>query len=431
MSELDRSAVDENIPAAHTGNLATLAGYIDAVPPALSALDHVQATPETVLRRALWLHAEYDLTASDLVVLGDHDLTSLAILLVCPRARVTVVDVDDRVLEYIDSCGAGVVTTLHADLRVGLPPAVRGTAEVVFSDPPYSPAGMALFAARGIACLAEPTRGRLLLAYGYSRRHPTLGAKVQRELAGLGLVFEAILPGFHTYTGAPSLGSAADLYVCRPTIAAPAVRATSGIYTRGPSATESTPTPQRLVDPLREIASGEHALPVAHHDGNWAKPITAGNSGTALAIDLDGDPGPWLVRVLLACNAERVAMLLPNDHPDLADERAQAALHGLLRDKYHLRLLRSTPDNTHAVVLAEAVPAEEANPVAHAVLRRAHGKVANTWREAMVAASGGELTKNTARDRIRAHDLAIGDHRLIDLPRHHLAELVPLLRTHA
>ncbi|PXY21435.1 putative methyltransferase [Prauserella muralis] len=392
------------------GLLDTVAAHIRDVPPALAALDHVQATPETVLRRARWLDEQYDLRTTRLLFLGDHDLTSLAVRLLRPEARLTVVDVDDRVLEYLDRHSGRTIRTVHTDLRFGLPLAVAGSADVVFSDPPYTPEGMALFASRGIECLADPPQGRLLLAYGYSRRHPALGQQAQRALGALGLTFEAILPGFHRYLGAQAIGSAADLYVCQPTARArkkgrsKGAGKGTGIYTHGPQSVEARETPPVLRTALTELA-GEGGLRVETRGPDWNAPITAEDA--AIALDLSADPGPWLVRALLATNAPRVAVLLPNSHPDLASARAQQELTGLLAPKYRLQLLRSTPDNHHAVVIAEAVPPDPAT-AARAVWSRAHGRLANVWPDA-------------------PPDVA--DLRLIDLPRHRLAEARDALAT--
>jgi hypothetical protein len=364
--------------------LATLRKYVEAVPPAMAALDHVQATPETVLRRALWLDAQYDLGTARLLFLGDHDLTSLAVRALRPDADLTVVDLDDRVLEYLDTVSGRSITTLHADLRIGLPAAVPGSMDLVFSDPPYTPEGMGLFASRGIQALREPTKGRILLAYGYSPRHPALGAQVQRELATQGLTFEAILPDFNRFTGAQAIGSAADLYVCQPTAKAKKSRGGKGkIYTHGPQSVESGGTKPALLERLREVA-GDTGDTVEMRTADWSVPTSAGKT---VAIDLSADPGPWLLRVLLATNAERLAVLVPNAHADLGNAESQQSLTRLVSGKYTLRFLRSTPDNKHAIVTADAVeaPAE--------LLTKAHA---------------------------RRED----GHRLIDLPRHRLAEVL-------
>ncbi|SFP33078.1 Protein of unknown function DUF43 [Amycolatopsis arida] len=409
------------VPPAPPPDPDTVAGWIAAAPPPLPALDHVPATPETVVRRARWLDERYDLRNTRLVFLGDHDLTSLAVRALRPEARLTVVDVDDRVLEYVDRRTDRSVRTVHADLRIGLPPAIAGGADLVFSDPPYTPEGMGLFAARGVECLAEPARGHLLLAYGYSPRHPALGAKVQRALAELGLVFAAILPGFHRYTGAQAIGGAADLYVCQPTGRPGRGRGKgrskdrskddAGIYTHGPQSVEAAASPAGLMDAVTELADGRE---VVRRRADWSAPVAA----PAVALDLGTDPGPWLLRALLAVNADRLAVLVPNRHPDLADAAAQAELRRLVAPKYRLRLLRSTPDGTHAVVLAEAAPAGALS----SVWTRAHGKLGNTLREALAAT--GALTRNAARQRATELVPDVADLRLLDLPRHRIAELL-------
>ncbi|GAA4546063.1 bis-aminopropyl spermidine synthase family protein [Amycolatopsis samaneae] len=389
---------DDPLDPAHADLLATLTGYVERVPPPLAALDHVQATPETVLRRALWLNARYDLSSARLLFLGDHDLTSLAVRAVCPAAELTVVDLDERVLSYVDELSERTVRTVHADLRVGLPPAVSGRADLVFSDPPYTADGMGLFAARGVQALREPSEGRLLFAYGYSPRHPALGAQVQRSLATLGLTFEAILPDFNRYFGAQAIGSAADLYVCQPTAKAKKNRGGKGksaIYTHGPQSVEAAGTKPALLEALRETATAG-GLSLESRPVDWS---ASGPEGDAVAMDLSADPGPWLLRTLLGTNAQRLALLVPNAHPDLGDAASQAALTSLTAAKYRLRFLRSTPDNKHAIVVADAVEHPDE------ILTRAHARLANVSLD--------------VPDDLR-------DLRLVDVPRHRLAALLGL-----
>ncbi|NUT47834.1 MAG: bis-aminopropyl spermidine synthase family protein, partial [Saccharothrix sp.] len=262
----------------HTAQLRSVLADLADVPPPLAALDHVQATPETALKRALWLDATYDLAGRTLLCLGDHDLTSLAVCAVNPDVDVVVVDVDDRLLEHVATRAAArgwSVRTLHADFRFGLPPAVLESADLVFSDPPYTPEGMALFAGRAIECLADPGRGRVLLAYGFSDRTPALGLKVQQELHRLGLVFEAILPAFHRFDGAQAIGSAADLYVCRPTSRrSAAAGAKTAIYTHGPQSVEATGPGSTALAALVDLAPRpESSPPPKPRAPGWAEPI--------------------------------------------------------------------------------------------------------------------------------------------------------------
>ncbi|ONI83661.1 putative methyltransferase [Saccharothrix sp. ALI-22-I] len=421
----------------HTAHLRSILADIADVPPPLSALDHVQATAETALKRALWLNTTYDLAGRTLLCLGDHDLTSLAVCAVNPDVEVVVVDVDDRLLEYISVRAeerGWPVRTVHADFRFGLPPALLESADLVFSDPPYTPEGIALFAGRAIECLADMGRGRVLLAYGFSDRTPALGLKVQQELQRLGLVFEAILPAFHRFDGAQAIGSAADLYVCRPTSrrsVSPAAAAKTAIYTHGPQSVEASGPGSTALAALVDLAPRpESSPPPKPRAPGWADPI--GKGAASLAVDLSGDPGPWLLRTLLACSPGRMAALVPNNHPDVASGAGQQGLRSLVDTRFALRFLRSTPDGKHCVVVADQVLAgtlDVGGLAVREVLMRAHGKLGNVWREALVTATHGALTKREARERIGDHDDL--ELRLIDLPRHRIAALLPLIRASA
>ena len=406
--------------------LERIRSFVETGPSPTSALDHVTATPDTALRRAEWLRDNYDLRHARLLCLGDHDLTSLAVSLVEPSVSVTVLDIDERILAHIDAAAAEHhlgVRTMLCDVRFGLPPLVESWADLVFTDPPYTPEGIGLFATRAAECVAD-TSSRVLIAYGFSNRSPALGHKVQQELLRLGLVFEAILPDFHRYIGAQAIGSASDLYVCQPTTHTRklAMRETAGIYTHGPQSVESAEkeVTGEFAQRLAEIAEA----PVAPlRQPGWNRPL---HDRGVPVFDLRADPGPWLLRMLLACNAQRAAFLVANRHPDTTSEQAQRALTELVSSKYTLRFHRSSPDSQHGVVVATAAADLSAT---HRLLHRAHGKVGNTWREAVISAAaetGATLTKRQAAERIAASAPYAGDLdlRLIDLPRHRLTALI-------
>lgn len=397
--------------------------YLTGVPKPRRALDHVQADLDTMLRRARWLDETYHLPGARLLCVGDHDLTALAACTLRPELSATVVDLDEDLLAFIDATARerGLdIRCLHADLRFGMP---EVEADLVFTDPPYTPEGMRLFLARGVSSLGA--EGRVVVAYGYSGRNPALGLKVQQEVLRLGLVFEAVLPGFNRYLGAQAVGSASDLYVLQPTgksakLAEAAVRGgETGIYTHGPQSIESTgPDPEAIAAVLRLTRGDDTVQPTLLKPG-WSSPVKA--SGP-VAFDLTADPGPWLARTLLAGPPARVGALVGNNHSDITDQRGQMALRELVGAKYRLTFHRSTPDGKHAVVIADPVPAQG---VAAALLERVHGKLGNVWREALIRESG-TLTKREARDRIAelAPDEADLGARLIDLPRHKIAAIL-------
>jgi N4-bis(aminopropyl)spermidine synthase len=146
---------------------AEVTRLIDGAPWPRDDLDHVVATPETLLRRARWLADITPHTGLRLLCVGDHDLTSLAACLVCPRVRAVVADVDEGLLAYIGEQARRLklpVRTFYADLRFALPPDLHGWADVAFTDPPYTPEGVALFAERGLEGLANREFGAVAVA---------------------------------------------------------------------------------------------------------------------------------------------------------------------------------------------------------------------------------------------------------------------------
>ncbi|NUT11447.1 MAG: bis-aminopropyl spermidine synthase family protein [Nonomuraea sp.] len=404
--------------------LERLTELVAGAPRARHVLDHVSATPETALRRALLLGARFWLPGSRLLCVGDHDLTSLAVKLVHPEAEVTVVDVDERILAYIDDQDLG-VRTRWADLRLGLPASAREH-DLAFTDPPYTPEGIGLFAARALEGVRAD--GRVLVAYGASERTPMLAFKVQQALSELNLVYEAIYPDFNRYFGAEAIGSAADLYVLRPTtktrpaVAARLNRQATAIYTQGPQSVESAPSSVPVPDlgdfaPDLLVGDWPKELPQPRvRLSTWlAKPYAAAVERVAVALP----PGleAALPRVLLATRAAHVRVW-GQDLPALPD--VLSALYDGHRSGATLDAVR------------RPYPEEEAAATLRRILDNGHAKLTNTWREALIAAArtqGTTLTKNEARALIRQAAPWAEDLTPLEAPLHRLTTLPEAVST--
>jgi branched-chain polyamine synthase A-like protein len=463
-AQLRASAIPDPLAgplAGRAGLVRDVARWIEAAPPPARGLDHVPATPETVVRRALWLAGTFDLAGANVLFLGDHDLSSLAVLAISPEANVAVADVDERVLGYVGELARGrgrQARCRYADLRFGLPAELDGWADLVFTDPPYTADGTGLFLARGLQSLRHREHGRIVLAYGYSDRHPSLGRQVQDSIQRLGVAFEAILPRFNRYTGAQAVGSASDLYVCRPTsrtwkvLPAAQDALVTGIYTHGQQAAEAVPPAlgPAAAAALASAAAGEDEMPISawvtsgQPPAGWtgakvrletlfARGLPGRLSAGAAVADLAADPGPWLLRALLAANTRRLAIAVAPDHPDVATRPAQADLQQLVRHKFTLSFPPPAADAGHAIVVAtQDAAGDEAARLTRYVLSRAHGKIGNTWREGLIRATGEPgsqpMTKNQARALIAAAappDCL--DTTLMSLPRHQIASLLEVL----
>ncbi|HEX4814350.1 MAG TPA: bis-aminopropyl spermidine synthase family protein [Nonomuraea sp.] len=408
--------------------LERLTGLVAGAPRARHVLDHVSATPETALRRALLLGARFWLRGTRLLCVGDHDLTSVAVKLVHPETDVTVVDVDERILAYLDDQDLG-IRTRWADLRLGLPASARGH-DLAFTDPPYTPEGIGLFAARAVEGLTD--EGRVLLAYGASERTPMLALKVQQALSELNLTYEAIYPDFNRYFGAEAIGSAADLYILRPTTKTrPAVtsrlsRLTTAIYTQGPQSVESARTgdpsttlPALPPDVEPDLLVGDwpkHLRQPRVKLSTWlAKPYVATAESVAIAVP----PGleSALPRLLLATRAAHVRVVGAG-LPPLPD--VLTAVYKLSAEAGSLDAVRLPPPHGDAPALLRKL------------LDNGHAKLANTWREGLITVArdqGSTLTKNEARALIRDAAPWSDDLTLLEAPLHRLAALPDAVST--
>ncbi|WP_326821515.1 bis-aminopropyl spermidine synthase family protein [Streptosporangium sp. NBC_01756] len=414
----------------HPGLLARMEELVAKAPRGCQALDHVAATADTVVRRALLLDARFWLDGARLLCVGDHDLTSLATAMLHPGVEVTVVDIDERILAYIDEEAdrSGLnVRTRWADLRLGLPAAAQSWADLAVTDPPYTPEGIGLFTARAAEGLRDRERGRILLAYGASERTPALALKVQHTLSQLNLVNEAIYPDFNRYHGAEAIGSAADLYILRPTTKTwPAVAARvdgfgAAIYTHGPQSVESaapaSPTAaaagQSTDTDAPDVLVGEWPkdllakTPRARLTTWLAKPYASDPARVAIAVPAGLEAA--LPRLLLATRAQHVHVTLAGSPQDLPT--------GPLSAVYGLTTRGAT---IHAVRLP--LPSTDSGRILRRILDTAHSKLANTWREALIRARG-DLTKKQARALITGVAPWADDVTVLELPAHRLEQL--------
>ena len=422
-------------------------------------LDHVSATPLTCPKRALFLARNYELGGASILLLGDHDLTSLALARTVPGVAITVVDSDERVLDYINTVAAQhdwTIRTLFADLRIALPRSVEASCDLAFTDPPYTPEGIRLFLARGLESLKPTSSARLLFCYGFSERHPGLGLKVQSVLHDLHLVTEAILPHFNRYRGAEAVASSAALYICRPTRrslpAAQALKVDLRIYTQGKSAEETTmmALPQGAVDTVKRFLAAQTPARVLLVGDGWPTDLASTVETVSLrgylstlsthrqgarspytgvaAVNLFPYYHAYLVRVLLLSAAKQLVIVAADHAADsLFNANKDDALRMFIDSSYQVVARARGNARQPGVVLLQRRGPQDADAV-KSLLRflvdHPQARLVNAWREALIARGtdqGRRLSKNQARQivepqrlgTIHAHsylsELSLGD----------------------
>ena len=205
-----------------------LAAAASAAPPRRVELDQTHCTVDTKLRRVLMMHEEGALAGKRVVLLGDDDLTALAIALAAEELGLAtairglvIVDIDPAVVSFLRRAlrrAPFPVDVLVHDLRRPLPERLRGMADTAFTDPPYTAEGATLFLSRAAEATAGRSRADVFLAFG--GRRPDTVLALQRALVDMGFVVRRLVRNFNEYLGAGALAGTSHLYQLATTAAA-------------------------------------------------------------------------------------------------------------------------------------------------------------------------------------------------------------------
>lgn len=200
--------------------LRELSVIAERAPHARVEIDQSHCTVETKVRRVLALVEADALEGKRIVLLGDDDLTSVAIRLVAEELGfgaavrgLAVLDVDPALVSFLRRALRGApfeVDVLVHDLRRPVPEQLLGAGDTVFTDPPYTGDGATLFLSRAAEATAGPPGRQVFLAFGPKRPDEVL--RVQRAIAAMGFTVRRLVRNFNDYLGAGVLGGTSHLY---------------------------------------------------------------------------------------------------------------------------------------------------------------------------------------------------------------------------
>jgi len=122
--------------------------------------DQAYVTPETTIARVALMHTRGDLKNKEVFVLGDDDLTSIALMLSSLPKRIAVLDIDERLTHFIkktaEELGYNNVGIFTFDLRKPLPDYAIRKFDTFITDPPETVEAIRAFVGRGIVTLKGP-----------------------------------------------------------------------------------------------------------------------------------------------------------------------------------------------------------------------------------------------------------------------------------
>jgi hypothetical protein len=196
-------------------------------PAADVTLDQAKATPETSLHRALLAVQNNSLLGKNILCLGDDDLVSICLGMLLKKlsqkvaakqAKITVLDIDRRILTYITKIADQYqinLTTKEVDLRTKAEVELRHEYDCLFLDPPYTMTGLELFLESGISFLKSAGQQTIFLAM--AAKYPEFKLKSQQLFTQLGLVIKEIKPAFNQYEGAEIIAGQSDMIILETT----------------------------------------------------------------------------------------------------------------------------------------------------------------------------------------------------------------------
>lgn len=190
------------LPPELHGVLAEFAELVGRRPEATPEFDQGYVTPEVTVLRVALMAERGDLPGRDLLLLGDDDLTALAAALSGLPRRVHVLEIDERLVEFINEVarerGWDHVRAERYDAREPLPEHLRGRFDVFFTDPVETVPGLLLFLSRCTEALRGPGAAGY---FGLSELESSKAKwqRIQRGILDMGYAITEALPQFQEY----------------------------------------------------------------------------------------------------------------------------------------------------------------------------------------------------------------------------------------
>ncbi len=170
-------------------------------PEAIEKYDQGFISLDGVVRRVQFLYERGDLLNSEIFVVGDDDLFSLASALTGFPKRVFVVDIDERLIDFInrkaEKLGLPVEAQVY-DVQQAFPDELRGKFDVFVTDPVETIPGIKLFLSRGVSTLrGEGCSGYFGLTTLEASRKKWY--EIQKMIHEMGFVITDIRRKFNVY----------------------------------------------------------------------------------------------------------------------------------------------------------------------------------------------------------------------------------------
>jgi len=170
-------------------------------PHPIRKFDQGYVTPHSTLARFVLAYERGDIAGKDIMILGDDDLISVVLGISGVPRRLTVVEIDKRLTDFIQDAAykeGFQVEVRTFDLRNPVPKEHLKNYDTFFTDPPETLKAADAFIGRGISTLREPGSAGY---FGFTRREASLYKwyDLQKMLLKYRIVFTDIIHNFNEY----------------------------------------------------------------------------------------------------------------------------------------------------------------------------------------------------------------------------------------
>ncbi len=170
-------------------------------PEAIERFDQGFISEEGVIRRVEYMYERGDLLGADIFIMGDDDLLSIALALTRLPNRVQVVEIDERLVSFINKIAKEIDLPLAAetfDAQNPLPEKFQKVFDVFVTDPVETLPGLTLFVSRATASLkGKGSSGYLGLTTIEASRQKWF--EIEKRFLEMGFVITDIRRKFNVY----------------------------------------------------------------------------------------------------------------------------------------------------------------------------------------------------------------------------------------
>ncbi|MBN1837294.1 MAG: bis-aminopropyl spermidine synthase family protein, partial [Spirochaetales bacterium] len=159
LTESGRSSYGRYLRQGFEDVLARYRQTIEGVPGARVEYFQQRITPEDLFRRLEFMYRRGDLAGRRFFILGDDDYLSIALALTGLPERITVVEIDTRITDFIQAKARALslpIEVAEYNAADPLPKELAGQFDTFVTDPVETSKGFTATIARGVASLRHP-----------------------------------------------------------------------------------------------------------------------------------------------------------------------------------------------------------------------------------------------------------------------------------